>query len=378
MVIKINKTRMSQGTNNDNFLILLVDDRPENLIALEEILAQPGRSFIKASSGNEALKLALKHENIGLVMLDVQMPEMDGFEVARMLQLNKKTQHLSIIFVTAISKEEQFVLKGFEEGAVDYLQKPLDINITRAKVKVFERLYFAQQRLKQSLLETELVNKQLERFVFIVSHDLKSPVATIAMLADMMQKEDIVKNEPDLLENTSIIYSSASRLTGMIESILDYSRKSLNEQVVEEVNAYDLVNDIVKMLSLKPNTQLHIDENLPKFRTRKIKLQQVFQNLLSNAIKYNNNPNPEISIGLHSTNSEFYIFYVKDNGQGISRQDQNRIFKLFETTDNKASGESSTGIGLNLLKMLVEEQGGKIKLESSPETGSTFYFEWRK
>lgn len=369
---------MSQVINTDNFLILLVDDRPENLIALEEILAQPGRSFIKASSGNEALKLALKYENIGLVMLDVQMPEMDGFEVARMLQLNKKTQHLSIIFVTAISKEEKFVLKGFEEGAVDYLQKPLDINITRAKVKVFERLYFAQQRLKQSLLETELVNKQLERFVFIVSHDLKSPVATIAMLADMMQKEDIVKNEPELLENTSIIYSSAFRLTGMIESILDYSRKSLNEQVVEEVNAYDLVNDIVKMLSLKPNTQLHIDENLPKFRTRKIKLQQVFQNLLSNAIKYNNNPNPEISIGLHSTNSEFYIFYVKDNGQGISRQDQNRIFKLFETTDNKASGESSTGIGLNLLKMLVEEQGGKIKLESSPETGSTFYFEWRK
>lgn len=369
---------MSQVTNIDNFLILLVDDRPENLIALEEILAQPGRSFIKASSGNEALKLALKYENIGLVMLDVQMPEMDGFEVARMLQLNKKTQHLSIIFVTAISKEEQFVLKGFEEGAVDYLQKPLDINITRAKVKVFERLYFAQQRLKQSLLETELVNKQLERFVFIVSHDLKSPVATIAMLADMMQKEDIVKNEPELLENTSIIYNSASRLTGMIESILDYSRKSLNEQAIEEVDTYELVNDIVKMLSLKPNTQLHIDENLPKLQTRKIKLQQVFQNLLSNAIKYNNNPNPALSIGLHSLNNEFYVFYVKDNGQGISRQDQNRIFKLFETTDNKASGESSTGIGLNLLKMLVEEQGGKIKLESSPETGSTFYFEWRK
>lgn len=369
---------MSQVINNDNFLILLVDDRPENLIALEEILAQPGRTFIKASSGNEALKLALKHENIGLVMLDVQMPEMDGFEVARMLQLNKKTQHLSIIFVTAISKEEHFVLKGFEEGAVDYLQKPLDINITRAKVKVFERLYFAQQRLKQSLLETELVNKQLERFVFIVSHDLKSPVATIAMLADMMQKEDLVKNEPELLENTSIIYNSASRLTGMIESILDYSRKSLNEQAVEEVNAYDLVNDIVKMLSLKPNTQLHIDVNLPKFRTRKIKLQQVFQNLLSNAIKYNNSPNPELSIGLHSSNTEFYIFYVKDNGQGISRQDQNKIFKLFETTDNKSTGESSTGVGLNLLKMLVEEQGGKIKLESNPETGSTFYFEWRK
>ncbi len=369
---------MSHFPNNENFLILLVDDRPENLIALEEILAQPGRSFIKANSGNEALKLALKHENIGLVMLDVQMPEMDGFEVARMLQLNKKTQHLSIIFVTAISKEEQFVLKGFEEGAVDYLQKPLDVNITRAKVKVFERLYFAQLKLKQSLLETELVNKQLERFVFIVSHDLKSPVATIAMLADMMQKEEFVKNEPELLENTSIIYQSATRLTGMIESILDYSRKSLDEQTIEEVNSLDLVKDIVTMLPFKQNTKLNIDENLPRFRTRKIKLQQVFQNLLSNAIKYTNHPDPEISVGLYSTNSEFYTFYVKDNGQGISKQDQNRIFKLFETTDNKSNGESSTGVGLNLLKMLVEEQGGKLKLESSPEKGSTFYFDWRK
>lgn len=369
---------MSHFLNNENFLILLVDDRPENLIALEEILAQPGRSFIKANSGNEALKLALKHENIGLVMLDVQMPEMDGFEVARMLQLNKKTQHLSIIFVTAISKEEQFVLKGFEEGAVDYLQKPLDVNITRAKVKVFERLYFAQLKLKQSLLETELVNKQLERFVFIVSHDLKSPVATIAMLADMMQKEDLVKKEPDLLENTSIIYNTATKLTGMIESILDYSRKSLNEQTVEEVNTYNLVNDIIKMLSFKPNTKLLIDEHLPIFRTRKVKLQQVFQNLLSNAIKYNNNPEPEINVGLKNTTAEFYTFYVKDNGQGISKQDQNRIFKLFETTDNKSNGESSTGVGLNLLKMLVEEQGGKLKLESSPEKGSTFYFDWRK
>lgn len=369
---------MEDLKNSDHFLVLLVDDRPENLIALEEILDKPGRSFIKANSGNEALKLALKHEDIGLVLLDVQMPDMDGFEVARMLKLNKKTQHLSVIFVTAISKEEQFVLKGFEEGAVDYLQKPLDINITRAKVNVFERLYFAQQKLKNSLLEVEMVNKQLERFVFIVSHDLKSPIATIAMLADMMQKDEVVKNEPELLENTSIIYNAANKLTGMIESILDYSRKSLSEQTVEEVDSYKLVNDIIQMLLLPQRVKVFIDENLPKLKTRKIKLQQVFQNLITNAIKYNNKPNPEIRIGIHQVNNEFYEFYVKDNGQGISKQDHSKIFKLFETTENKSSGESSTGVGLNLLKMLVEEQGGKIRVESSPEIGSTFFFEWRK
>jgi len=359
---------MEQLNSNEDFLILLVDDRPENLIALEEILDKPGRSFIKANSGNDALKLALKYENIGLVLLDVQMPDMDGFEVARMLKLNKRTQHLSVIFVTAISKEEKFVLKGFEEGAVDYLQKPLDINITRAKVNVFERLYFAQQKLKNSLVEIELVNKQLERFVFIVSHDLKSPIATIAMLADMMQKDEVVKKEPELLENTSIIYSAASKLTGMIESILDYSRKSLSEQTVEYVDSFQLVNEIIQMLVLPQRINFTVDANL----------QQVFQNLITNAIKYNNKPNPEIQIGIQSVSNEFYEFYVKDNGQGISKKDHSKIFKLFETTDNISSGESSTGVGLNLLKMLVEEQGGKIRVESSPDQGSTFFFEWRK
>lgn len=369
---------MEHTQHNNPFLILLVDDRPENLIALEEILEKPGRSFLKAYSGNEALKLALKHEQIGLVLLDVQMPEMDGFEVARMLKLNKKTQHLSIIFVTAISKEEQFVLKGFEEGAVDYLQKPLDINVTRAKVNVFERLYHAQQKVKQSLIETELVNKQLERFVFIVSHDLKSPVATIAMLADLMQKDELIKQETELLENAQIIYSAASKLTGMIESILDYSRKSLHEQSIEAVDSFVLVKEIVQLLVLPSTVQTVIDPQLPTFNTRKIKLQQVFQNLISNAVKYNDKPNPLIEIGLHSMNNEFYTFYVKDNGQGISKKDHAKIFKLFETTENKSTGESSSGVGLNLLKMLVEEQGGKISVNSSPETGSTFYFEWRK
>ncbi|MFY8025227.1 MAG: sensor histidine kinase [Sediminibacterium sp.] len=369
---------MELDFQKDQFLILLVDDRPENIIALEEILEKPGRRFLKANSGNEALKLALKHDDIGLVLLDVQMPDMDGFEVAQMLQLNKKTQHLSVIFVTAISKEEKFVLKGFEEGAVDYLQKPLDINLTRAKVNVFERLFFAQQKLKISLHETEMVNKQLERFVFTVSHDLKSPIATIAMLADMMQKDELIIKEPELLENTSIIYNAASKLTGMIESILDYSRKSLQEQSIEEVNSYKLVSEIINILVLPKRINIIIDQNLPILKTRKIKLQQVFQNLITNAIKYNNKQNPEIQIGVNNITNEFYEFYVRDNGQGISKENHGKIFKLFETIENKSTGESSTGVGLNLLKILVEEQGGKIRVESSPEIGSTFFFEWRK
>ena len=114
-------------SQSQEFVILLVDDRPENILSLEEILAKNGRRFIKADSGNEALKQVLKNGDIGLIMLDVQMPDMDGFEVAHILKANPKTKDIAIIFVTAISKDEQYVLKGFEEGAVDYLQKPFAV-----------------------------------------------------------------------------------------------------------------------------------------------------------------------------------------------------------------------------------------------------------
>ena len=193
------------------FTILLVDDRPENLVSLEEMLAQEGRVFLKANSGNEALRLVLRNDQIGLVMLDVQMPEMDGFEVARLLKSNPRTKDISIIFVTALSTDNQYVLKGFEEGAVDYLQKPLNINVTKAKVNVFEKLYFYQQNLRNSVSELEKINTQLERFMYIVAHDLKSPLAGLIAslsLLDMRIEEGFFLEE-EVVEYTGLAKSAA-------------------------------------------------------------------------------------------------------------------------------------------------------------------------
>ena len=360
-----------------DFVILLVDDRPENILSLEEILTKPNRRFLKAHSGNEALKQILKNEDIGLIMLDVQMPDMDGFEVARIVKANSKTKDIAIIFVTAISKDEQYVLKGFEEGAVDYLQKPLDVNITRAKVNVFERLYFTQHNLQLSLSETERINKQLERFVFIVSHDLKSPLASISMLADLLQHDDRVTDESELSENINIIAAAANRLSDMIKSILEYSRTSLSQQTVEEVNVYKLATEIVQSLFLPKHFKVILHTHLPVIQTRKIKLQQVLQNLLSNAVKYNDKKEPLIEIGV-TDKGNLYEFYIKDNGPGILKKDHDRIFNIFEITENETARDSSTGIGLNLLKVLVEEQGGRIWVNSISGEGSIFYFEWVK
>jgi len=368
---------MNTEQKNKPFTILLVDDKPENLLSLEEILDDGNRKFIKTSSGNEALKQVLKNEGIGLIMLDVQMPDMDGFEVAKILKSNPRTKNISIIFVTAINKEEQYVMKGFEEGAVDYLQKPLDINVVRAKVNVFQQLYFYQDNLKTCINEVERINEQLESFVYTVSHDLKSPLASIIMMLDHIESSGQTADKPELVENLNMVSHAANHLSGMIVSILDYSRQSLAEQSIEEVDTNDLVHQIFAVFFPPKNVSIVVAENLPIINTKKLKLQQVFQNLISNALKYANKENCLIEVGVEEKDN-WYQFFVKDNGPGISRNDHDRIFKLFETTDNTSTKDSSTGIGLNLLKMLVEEQGGKIWVESTKDVGSTFYFEWQK
>ncbi|CCH53961.1 response regulator receiver sensor signal transduction histidine kinase [Fibrisoma limi BUZ 3] len=369
---------MNVTKNSDEFTILLVDDREENLLSLEEMLAREGRTFIKVTSGNEALRHALRNDQIGLIMLDVQMPEMDGFEVAQLLKSNPKTKDISIIFVTAISRDEQYVLKGFEQGAVDYLQKPLDINVTKAKVNVFEQLYFYQRNLKKTAAELEAINKQLEKFVYIVAHDLKSPLTgLIAALSLMEMINDSRPIEQDeVTEYIDSAKEAAHHLSNMITSLLDYSRKSLTQQTMEEVDVYELVSQIATLLFPPRHIEIRVHKPMPVLKTRKLKLQQVFQNLISNAIKYNDKEQGLIEIGCIER-TDRTEFYVRDNGPGISDEEKESIFQLFWAGDSSTTTkESSTGVGLNLLKMLVEEQGGKIWAESKPGEGSTFFFEW--
>ncbi|TAE16472.1 MAG: hybrid sensor histidine kinase/response regulator [Bacteroidetes bacterium] len=369
---------MSTPNTNREFTILLVDDRPENLLSLEDMLEEPGRVFLKANNGSEALKLSLKNaEKIGLVLLDVQMPDMDGFEVAKLLKSNPKTKDISIIFVTAINREEQYVMKGFGEGAVDYLQKPLDINVTKAKVAVFEKLYFFQTDLKQALANTEKVNKQLERFVYIVSHDLKSPLSGIITMLSLLECDDVIMAHPELQNNIEMLSQASNHLSVMISSILDYSRQSVSQQTIEEVNINELVQQIAYLIFPPKHIHIEIVDDLPTLQTKRIKLQQIFQNLISNAIKYNDKPSGHIEIGC-TDKGDHYEFFVKDNGPGIPPEARNKIFNFGETTDNKSHADSSTGIGLNILKMSIEEQGGKIWVESEVGVYSKFIFQWTK
>jgi two-component system, sensor histidine kinase and response regulator len=244
-------------------------------------------------------------------------------------------------------------------------------------VKVFEKLYFTQQQLKHSLAEVEKINMQLERFVSVVSHDLKSPLASVVTMLSILKNNPVIKEHEDLQDSIDIVYMSSNHLAEMIESILEYSRQSYHEQTVEEVDTSELVSEIVFLLMPPPHISINISSDMPVLHTRKSKLKQVFQNLISNAIKYSDKTEGRIEIGAKDI-GDFYEFFVRDNGPGIKSEDRHRIFKLFETTSNVSKKDSSTGIGLNILKLLVEEQGGQIRVESNPGEGSTFLFEWRK
>ena len=265
----------------DPFKILLVDDRPENLLSLEEMLTAPHRTFLKAHSGNEALKLTLRNEDIGLIMLDVQMPGMDGFEVASILKSNVRTAEIAIIFVTAISTGEKYTLKGYNEGAVDYLHKPLDINLTRAKVSVFENLFQNRNALQKSVREVKRVNTQLEQFMQIVAHDLKSPLSGMVTILSVLQTDECITGNERANTYVNLLHNSAFQLSDMVNSILEYSRTSADDQKKEAVDVENLLEDVKVILLPPDHISIEAETELPMLCTYKTKLKQVLQTCLA-------------------------------------------------------------------------------------------------
>lgn len=355
--------------------ILLVDDRPENLISLESILESPERNIYKACSGQEALKMALEIE-FALVLLDVQMPDMDGFEVARLLKENVRTRDIAILFVTAISKEEKFTMQGYQEGAVDYLHKPLDMHIMRAKVAVYEKLYRQRKDLEQMNDRLVKTNKQLDEFVYIVSHDLKAPLRGIASLASFLEDELGPQSSREALEMINMMKSRTGRMQQMIDGILHYSKLSNSCGEKEDVDCKELIMSIIDLVAPPDHIRFDIQDNLPVVRAERIKLHEVLQNLIINAIKYNNPEDGLVRISCVDKQSH-WEFCVEDKGVGIKPEHQEKIFGLFQTLQPKDKCDSS-GLGLTIVKKIVEQQEGKISISSEFGKGSAFSFTWAK
>ncbi len=358
--------------------ILIVDDKPENLYSLENMLSEDGRLIIKAYSGQEALKLAFQEE-FSLILLDVQMPEMDGFEVAKMLKSTKRTRKIPIVFVTAISMEKKYLLKGLGEGAVDYLFKPLDVEVTRAKVKTLLKLFHQQQELESKNIELAGLNEQKNYFLGMASHDLRNPLGNIITLAQFIDADAENINEEHRTFLNAII-DSGNYMLNLLNDLLDISKieSGKMELQLNALNIPQLVNTVIadnKFIAQKKNISLHYSshENLPPVSADSGQLRQALNNLVSNAIKYSVS-GTMVEIVIEKQERQVVIS-VHDQGQGIPPNELDQIFRPFQKTSVKATaGESSTGLGLTIAKKVIEAHHGNIWVTSESGKGSVFSF----
>lgn len=385
---------MTYKTAPVNFL--LVDDLEENLLALEALLRRDGLVLLKARSGNEALELLLKHD-IALALMDVQMPGMDGFELAELMRGTERTRAVPIIFLTAANDDRQRRFRGYEAGAVDFLCKPIDPDILRSKAQVFFDLYRQKQQLaaqrddlKTSAEENARLLKESrqyadalkeadrrkDEFIATLAHELRNPLAPIRNGLEILR---MTHDENMAVTVRDMMGRQMSHLVRLIDDLLDISRVSQGkiDLIREPIIVQDALRSAVEaampvidqgnhVLTLDiPDAPLWINADLTR-------ISQIATNLLNNASKYTPNGG-KIKISLRKHNQEAVIA-VSDNGLGIPPDMMPRIFDLFtQVNRNLDRAQGGLGIGLALVKRLIDMHEGSIRVESGGlNQGSVF------
>jgi two-component system sensor histidine kinase/response regulator len=374
--------------------ILIIDDKRENIFAMEKLLERPERNFLSATNGTDGLKLALS-KNVDLIILDVQMPEMDGFEVAQILKSNKRTKDVPIIFASAEKKERNSIMKGFEEGAVDYLSKPLDPELTKAKVSVLLKIQMQKKELieKNNALEKaevqikqlntdlqmnlgklEYINKELESFSYSISHDLRAPLRAIIGYSNMIEEDfgEIVGADGKRL--VSVVQHNANKMNKLIDGLLQFSKSGKMEVSKSEIDMEGLVHHVIHDVCDSTQRQVKIIVNqLYPVRADNMLITQVWVNLISNAIKYSSaKENPQIEIGA-TKDEHSIIYFVKDNGAGFSMDYADKLFGVFQRLHSAEQFEG-TGVGLAIVQRIINRHGGRVWAEAQVNKGATFYF----
>lgn len=367
----ISKKNTKVATTVSPVKILLVDDIPENLLTLENIIEDESRLLIKAFSGNEALKIIME-ESIDMILLDIQMPEMDGIEVAQLLRNNSKTKHIPIIFVSAIAKSERPPLDIFQPGTIDFIPKPLDIDETRKKVAVYEMLCRERHATKHYIKQTEKLSEQLEKFIYITSHDLNAPVRAIDNLADWLKEDLGDKVSDDIAENLSLLKNRVKRLDILLNGLLDYSRTAKLKEDEKLIIAGEVIRESFESAEGNKEFNLTILNGEAEFVANRKHIARVFFELLKNAVMHHPEKKGNITVDCVCSDDQIE-FTVTDDGLGIKPQHTQTVFDLFHTLQPK-DVVSTAGVGLTVAKKLVEEAGGKIWINAANKKGTSVHF----
>ncbi len=376
--------------------ILIVDDRPENLLTLEGILESSQLNIIKARSGNEALGLLLEN-NVALVLMDVQMPGMDGFETAEIMRSSERTRHIPIIFVTAISKQRKHIFKGYETGAVDYLYKPLDLEILKSKISAFIELFKYKESLEQTTSKLQETVEQLHdakivaeaatiaksTFLASMSHEIRTPLNGIIGIAELGLMD---KNLTPLQSERFLdIKTSGQNLLEIINDILDISKIEAGKLELEEAefSIREMIDKVFKIIDVFTQNKdislvVDMDPQMPDVLIGdQLRIRQVLTNLLNNAVKFTEKGFVRLKVELIDLIEEQIRlrFCVEDTGSGIPKEKQELLFEKYTQAEaSTARKYGGTGLGLNIARKLVDIMGGKIEVESQQGKGSRFFF----
>lgn len=405
---------MEKISNSINIKILLVDDKPENLLSLQIILAGLNYEFVEATSGKEALRVLLKEQDFAIILMDVQMPLMDGFETAELIRESEKLKHVPIIFLTANMNAPDSIFKGYQSGAVDYMIKPLSAEILQAKVKVFADLYRKSHELRIKEEETkrlnialikandelkkqydeierhaselQIKNRELDAFTYISSHDLQEPLRKIQTFSKMILSKEFDNLSEDGRKKFERIVYSADRMRQLINSLLAFSHTNTAEKMFENVDLITIVDDVRETLMESINEKQALIETELHGRLPIIPFQftQLMQNLISNSIKFAK-PDipPHIIIKSNIINGkdlnedkltqdrDYCHIVFQDNGIGFEQQFSDKIFEVFQKLHNRDSYEG-TGIGLAIVKKIIDNHNGYIKATGDPMRGARF------
>ncbi|HEY1957749.1 MAG TPA: hybrid sensor histidine kinase/response regulator [Polyangiaceae bacterium] len=379
--------------------VLVVDDTPANLVAMRAILEPLDVDVVEAASGGEALARA-EELSFALALIDVQMPQMDGFELARRLRATPNGNELPIIFVTAIHRDERFVREGYAAGAADYLTKPLEIDVVRARVRAFVDLFRQRERLR--LLEVgertrerddaldrlghlvqservarhdaELANYAKDEFVAMVSHELRRPLSAILGWSSMARK---LPPGPDLARALETIERNAREQARLIEDLLDVSRGATGNLrlTLADVSVDTIVEAAAAALAptaVEKGIDLVVEADAGTIRADAVRLKQIVSNLVSNSLKFT----PEggrVFVGARRHDTEVEIV-VRDSGAGITPELLPLVFEPYRQAQGASSQRhEGLGLGLAIVKRLVEAHGGTISASSAGhDQGATF------
>jgi light-regulated signal transduction histidine kinase (bacteriophytochrome) len=272
-------------------------------------------------------------------------------------------------------KESLHLIQEDEESTERFKQQELTlVDLADIIQKEIERRKEAEAKQKHYMQNLERTNRELDQFAYVVSHDLKAPLRAIASLSEWIEEDSAEQLTAESKSNLELLRGRALRMESLIHGILAYSKAGKKRDEKIEVDTNNLLEDIIDSLNPSDNITVHLAENMPIVEAETIKLQQVFSNLISNAIKYMDKEQGEISIG-YIPLPDSYQFYIQDNGPGIEKEYQERVFMIFQTLSTRDEVES-TGIGLSIVKKIVEEHGGKVWIDSEKGKGCKFSFTW--